>query len=42
MQSDMLAISPQAAQQLRVIVFDSLLKPLETVFHYAQGIRPEK
>jgi AcrR family transcriptional regulator len=42
MQSDMLAISPQAAEQLRVIVFDSLLKPLETVFHHAQGIRPEK
>jgi AcrR family transcriptional regulator len=42
MQSDMPAISPEAAEQLRIIILDSLLKPIEKIFHQAQGIRLEK
>jgi AcrR family transcriptional regulator len=42
MQSDMPAISQASAEQLRVIIFDALLKPIEAIFRQAEGIRPEK
>jgi AcrR family transcriptional regulator len=42
MQSDMPAISQATAEQLRVIIFDALLKPIEAIFRQAEGIRPEK
>ena len=42
MQSDMPSISAEAAEQLRVIIFDSLLKPLEAIFRDAEGLRADK
>ena len=37
MQSDMPAISETAAEQLRVIIFSSLMQPLEAIFREALG-----
>lgn len=42
MQSEMPSISPEAAEQLRIIVFDSLLRPLESIFHEALLHQPAK
>ena len=42
LQSDVRAISEEAAEQLRIIIFESLLKPLETVFAEALAANPTK
>lgn len=42
LQSDMPAISEEAAERLRIIIFESLLQPLNIVFYDALAANPEK
>lgn len=42
LQSDMRYISPEAAEQLREIVFASFMQPLDSVFQEALATNPEK